>query len=934
MTPERWAQVKQVLAAAVALTGPDRASYLESACAGDPELRAEVESLLASNDDAGAAFLETPIAVFRAPVAHVDEPVLARVGQRLGAYDIVGELGHGGMSDVFAAVRSDGQYEKRVALKLVRAGYATAGILDRFRAERQILASLDHPNIGRLLDGGTTNDGVPYLVMELVDGVPIDVFCDQHALPVRQRLELFVQVCAAVQYAHQHLVVHRDIKPGNVLVTADGVPKLLDFGIAKLLDPVGHVEETALRPFTPEYASPEQVRGEPVSTASDVYALGVLLYRLLTGRSPYRVETRTPAALADAITSQDPARLEGSLRGDLDVVLRKALRKEPEQRYGSAEQFAGDIRRHLEGRPVLARKGTWSYRSAKFARRHAAVVTAAALVFVSLVTGIVVTQREARIAEANRRRADARFNDVRKLANSLIFEVHDSIQNLPGATDARKLILQRALEYLDSLAKEATNEPDLQRELVAGYGRIAQLQGDPYTMQLGDANGARSSYQKAVAISEGLAGAHPLNRRDQIQLGQVYFEYGEFLSGVGGDRGQGVAYVRRALAILERQLAATPDDLPILQLTANAMSTLAMMLEGNGLMAAEGNATESIEYIQRALELTARGIERFPSNTALVYRRGTLELVMGESLLKLDDRPASLTHYQNAIEVLEPLARTERNMSAAYNTAVAYGKVGDVLLIDGQVKQAIRFYAAAQQAWTRLADANPHDQSVQQQLCIGLVEVGYALMQDHRMDEGMRYMRDAVARMETDSTDTPLARSVHGLIRSWYGEALERQGKVREAAREYATVKERLGAVRNPDPRLQGFYAAATDRLAATYGKLGDEERATREYEESRKLLEPLVQAHPRSYELVYVLAETYTAEGDIAAARAEHARARAEKVADWETGCSWYEKSLTTWGAVPHPTWISTSGFEVTVPAEVSRRRARCERAIKALAQ
>jgi tetratricopeptide (TPR) repeat protein len=273
-------------------------------------------------------------------------------------------------------------------------------------------------------------------------------------------------------------------------------------------------------------------------------------------------------------------------------------------------------------------------------------------------------------------------------------------------------------------------------------------------------------------------------------------------------------------------------------------------------------------------------------------------------------------------------------MTAAFNTAVAYGKIGDVLLIDGKVKQAIPAYAEGVRASARLAESNPHNQSTQQEYFTSLVELGHALVEGGRMDEGMRYVRDGMSRMQADSTDTPLARSVQGLIRSWYGEALERQGKVREAAREYATVKERLGAVRNPDPRLQGFYAAATDRLAATYGKLGDVERATREYEESRKLLEPLVQAHPRSYELVYVLAETYTAEGDIAAARAQHAPARAEKLTDWQTGRSWYEKSLTTWGAVPHPTWISTSGFEVTVPAEVSRRRARCEREIKALAR
>lgn len=305
MNPERWKQIREVFDHAVLLPTVERAVYLDNVCASDPDLRSEVESLLVSNSQAGAGFLNNP-AVDLAKVP--SKPASSRVGRRIGAYNILEEIGQGGMGEVYRAARADGQYEKQVAIKLVRGGYDTAAVLDRFRHERQILASLDHPNIARLLDGGTTEEGIPYLVMELIEGTRIDQYCDAHALGVTERLRLFLQVCAAVQYAHQRLVIHRDIKPGNILVTKEGVPKLLDFGIAKILDPAAGAEATMAGPMTPEYASPEQIRGEPITTATDVYSLGVVLYQLLASRSPYPGNTRTPHEFARAICEFEPER--------------------------------------------------------------------------------------------------------------------------------------------------------------------------------------------------------------------------------------------------------------------------------------------------------------------------------------------------------------------------------------------------------------------------------------------------------------------------------------------------------------------------------------------------------------------------------------------------------------------------------------------------
>ncbi len=306
MTPERWAQVKEVLYAVLDLEPEQRPGYLDRACAKDSLLRQEVESFLLSHGQIDADFLKTIV-----PDGANSESVESRrslVGRLIGPYRIVEEIGAGGMGEVYRAARADDQYQKEVAIKVVRRGFDTGSGLRRFKAERQILASLDHPNIAQLHDGGTTEDGIPYFVMELIVGTPIDQYCDEHDLGITERLQLFGQVCAAVQYAHQRLVIHRDIKPGNILVTTEGVPKLLDFGIATILSPSAGAEITMVRSMTPEYASPEQIRNEPITTATDVYSLGVVLYRLLTGRSPYPESTRTPHEFARIICEVEPAR--------------------------------------------------------------------------------------------------------------------------------------------------------------------------------------------------------------------------------------------------------------------------------------------------------------------------------------------------------------------------------------------------------------------------------------------------------------------------------------------------------------------------------------------------------------------------------------------------------------------------------------------------
>jgi len=434
MKPERWEQIERLYYAARERDPGLRAAFLDKACAGDESLRQEVESLLASDEQAGG-FLNTP-ALKIATEEIAGEQARSLVGRQFGHYRLLSQLGAGGMGEVYLAARADDQYRKQVAIKLVKRGMDTDNILRRFRHERQILAGLDHPNIARLLDGGVSEDGLPYFVMEYIAGAPITEYCDSHQLSTEARLELFRQVCAAVHYAHQNLVVHRDLKPGNILVTEEGAPRLLDFGIAKvfnpeLASPTLDLTAPEMRLMTPEYASPEQVRGEPITTASDIYSLGVVLYELLTGHHPYRTRNLPPSEVIRIVCEKEPEkpsdsiadcglriadsksrwplisrfktrmrfftrnpqsaiRNPQSLRGDVDNIVLMALRKEPQRRYGSVMQFSEDIRRHLEGLPVIARKDTLGYRSAKFLQRHKAGVAATAL-FLTLVIGFIIS---------------------------------------------------------------------------------------------------------------------------------------------------------------------------------------------------------------------------------------------------------------------------------------------------------------------------------------------------------------------------------------------------------------------------------------------------------------------------------------------------------------------------------------------------------------
>jgi serine/threonine protein kinase len=485
--------VAELFKSAAELAPQDRQSFLEERCRSNPELRAEVESLLETHGRA-EKFLERPALDLAAE--NFARTGAFAAGEVVGNYEIVSLIGRGGMGEVYLA--QDRQLQRRVALKLVRRGMDTDQTVRRFLHEQRLLASLNHPNIAQLYDAGVTRDGIPFFAMEHVDGTRIDDYCREKGLPVEQRLELFGKVCAAVHYAHQHLVVHRDIKPSNILVTAEGEPKLLDFGIAKLIDAVTNVAPeqtiTLQNVLTPEYASPEHVRGEPITTASDVYSLGVLLYELLTGAKPYKIDNRTPVEIARVISEQEPTRpsavlavnrkskieIRKFLKGDLDNIVLMAMRKEPQRRYASVGQFAADIRRHLDGLPVIARKDTLAYRSSKFIARHRLAVAAAALVGLAVVAALIVSLAQTRNARRQRdlaQRERAKAERINEFLQMMLSSSSQSIFSVSPIPNRRDVTVNQMLDQIaPRIENDLADEPDIR-------GRVLHTVGSTYASQ-------------------------------------------------------------------------------------------------------------------------------------------------------------------------------------------------------------------------------------------------------------------------------------------------------------------------------------------------------------------------------------------------------------------------------------------------------------------
>ena len=515
MTPETWAKVRALVEAAMLLPPGERAAYL-SAEAPAKEVRDEAEQLLAFEHEAGEIFSTEP---HRPSLTTAKtEPSLA--GRLLGDYRLIEEIGSGGMGAVYLAERADGAYQQRVALKILQEGIFTPRLVERFEEERQIMARLSHPGIARLLDGGITPEGRPFLVLEYVEGRPIDQYCEEEKLDTASILRLFLKVADAVQSAHQQLVLHLDLKPANILVTASCEPRLLDFGISRVLaeGQAGADQAAAtLRLLTPRYASPEQAEGLPLGVASDVFSLATLLYRLLTGRLPYSIEGVSAINAAKIICEAAPllpskaakAEVSMALRGDLDMILLKALRKEPDRRYGTVFAFAEDVKRHLASKPVHAHPDGFRYRLTKFAQRNRTGLAVAALVLIVVACSVAAVARAAVVARRADALAERRLADERQLAHSYIFDLDPMLEEIPGTVGVRAFILKNALKYLDAMSQEQIGDDDLAREVASGYMQVGQVQADVAQPNMNDRAGAWLSMNRSYEIQNRLFEKHP-----------------------------------------------------------------------------------------------------------------------------------------------------------------------------------------------------------------------------------------------------------------------------------------------------------------------------------------------------------------------------------------------------------------------------------------
>jgi tRNA A-37 threonylcarbamoyl transferase component Bud32/tetratricopeptide (TPR) repeat protein len=852
-------RVEEVFALVADLPVAERSAALDRACGDDATLRAEVESLLAAGDGS-TTFVRGVVSDEAEALAERRES--AWIGRRLGPWRISGILGRGGMGAVFEVRRDDGMFQQRAALKMIRADVDSELGRRRFVDERQILAHLNHPNIARLLDGGESEDGIPYLVMEAVDGQPITKYCDEHDLSLDARLRLFATVCRAVHFAHTHLVVHRDLKPSNILVGADGKVTLVDFGIAKLIDPGAARAETLLGEvaLTPDYASPEQVRSEPATTVTDVYSLGAVLYELLTGHPAHafesyslpeftrvicEVDSRQPSAVA-------PPRLQRRLRGDLDNIVLTALQKEPGRRYSSAEQFAEDIDRYLSGRAVHARGSSWRYRAGKFIARNRVGVAAALLIFVSLLGGIAGTIWQAR-------RAERRFQEVRKLANTFLFTFHDAIRDLPGSTPARGLIVKTALEYLDNLANDSKNDAALQMELAAAYEKVGDVLGNPSNPNLGRTDDALKSYQKSLQLRlDASDGA--IDRADEGRaVLQSHLKIADILIGAGRTD-ESEPHTNSALA-LARKFGTRNDLLQVHRRQGElAMRRGDLASAEKAYVAAVTIAREDARQ-QPGLDSSAL-VASVASRLGYVYKLAsrqkecldTLAVALEEAKRLSAAEPANTSHVRQIIHIHDDRGDALRSPFASA------GMRPDL---------SLREYEESLRRAEWLVQHDPADFSARLSVFLSRAQVADT-WREIDAKRSLPLFRDLFPMGEALKHDDPSNFQVDwisSLLRYAYADALQRSGDLHGALPVYSDAVERITNMSATD---RGRKISRRDRMkvhaerGALSLRLGDINAAATDSEACRSLADSFVVSESRPIDL-RDLAFCYELAGDVA---------------------------------------------------------------------
>jgi len=772
MTSEEFHRLRNTFEQLLASPQPARIAILRELSETEPAFAAELQRMLATHNK--------PDSLLDQPALHAADPAPpqpARTGSRAGPYILEKELGSGGMGVVYQGTRVDGTFQRRVAVKVLRRDRNGDVFLERFQRERQILAQLNHPHIAAILDGGTTSDGEPYFVMEYVDGEPITAYCKSHDLSLDGKLDLFLQICDAIQYAHRSLTIHRDLKPGNILVTDAGAVKLLDFGIAKLIHAESPLPEEAATAaiLTPQYTSPEQIRREPVTTSADVFALGILLYEITTGVHPFARKDTLPHEAMRAICEDDPpapstVAQHGAkrLRGELDAIILTALRKQPAWRYPSVEQLADDVGRYRRGWPVLAKGDSASYRLRKFGRRQWLPLAAATLLLFLLIGGIVSTRRQARIAErlraqaeqerstaeqeratADRERAAAeqarriaieqqslaetrsqeaererqrereRYREVRSLASSVLFDLSDGIRDLAGSTTARRLIVSKARQQLELLSADSANDLSVQRDLAAAYERMGELRVDPHRPNKQDAAAALDAYRHALQLRKKIAarpGADSSDRRD-LALGMSKLGDGLYFS---GNVKQALVSYQDAWDLAQTLLRADPG---------NASLRRAVGQVGERRCAgvlASGDPAGAIEPCREATSTSSVLAKTSPDDVEVQRIAATTEASYGNAL-RLSRRPRDAAeeaaHALDALRRLETLAPNNaeyRRLASSAETILASS-----LAAAGDSAGSTDAFRRAVDAMQVAIEIDPSDLGSPLRLAVTLLEVSH-----------------------------------------------------------------------------------------------------------------------------------------------------------------------------------------------------------------
>ena len=905
-----WEREKALFLEALDQDADVRREWVVERTAADVALRDGVLSLLdahQSTDD----FLETPAAALSADAV---PDVLPESG-RVGPYRLIREIGRGGMGAVYLASRDDGEFVQEVAVKVVKRGMDTDLILARFRHERQILAGLDHPNIARLLDGGTTNTGVPYFVMEYVPGTSVREYVTAHAQSLDQQLTLFRTICAAVEHAHRNLIVHRDIKSNNILVTDDGVPKLLDFGIAKLLD--ASTTDTAsaattVYALTPECASPEQLRGEPVTTATDVYSLGVLLYELLAGRRPFAAHARQFEQLFRAVCEDDPPRPSDvatnshdrrRLRGELDTIVMMAMHKAPRRRYASVAQLSEDIERFQRSLPIRAQRDTLAYRASKFARRHRAGLATAVLVTLSLVGALTVSVWQGRVARAERTRAERRFAEVRSLATTFLFDVHDAILTLPGSTPARAMLLGRGLASLDGLARESLGDTALLRDLAIAYQRVGEVQGNSYGANLGDTEGALKSYRQAVSLLERGGGTRSTDAATRSAMVRSYEGLAAMLN-ITGDLHGAVRYYQRALQLQRALVASFPDSTDYRQTLANVLFELGDTQGGAG-MSNVGDTKGAMASYRESVALRDAMLRTRPNDVEVRAGLANVRLNLGALAWTLQDTSGA-TDVRRGVEILERIVAERPDDALRKNWLLSgYARLRVPLVDAGQYDTAIANDRKVIATLQPMVAADTQNTLFLRNLGVAHNNLGRDLRAAGQPKRAIVSHRQALAITEQLSradTSSIEHRRDRAFTEDVLAEALADAQDYANALAMYDRAIASKRALQRDEPS-NPWHA---DDLAFLYAGLGATRVATsdwtgaeRAYREAIPLAEAAVARQEGSKKAQATLASIYAGAALLHAQRARGAKSDAARRSACREALSWHDKSQALWKQV-----------------------------------